>query len=299
MFGVLNINKPAGWTSRDVVNRVQKLVRPNKVGHAGTLDPLATGVLIVCVGQATRLIQYAHRLPKSYRATFLFGRSSPTDDIEGDITLVEPAVPPTLEQIESILPAFLGTISQRPPAYSALKVQGQRAYKLARQGHDFQLAARPVVVHSLQVVSYHYPELVLDVQCGTGTYIRSLGRDLAEAVGNSAVMSALERQWIGNFHVNRSVTLDDLADGVETHLLSARSLVDALPSVGLTDEEIQRLRRGLAIAGGDRNLQPAPWQVSRISAEAVGVDQRGRVVAILRATDDGQFRPICNFAPPA
>src|SRR5262245_1652765 len=144
MFGVFNINKPAGLTSRDVVNRVQRRVRPHKAGHAGTLDPLATGVLLVFVGGATRLIEHAQRLRKSYRGTFLLGRRSDTDDVEQDVELVAGAPEPTREEIESALPRFTGEILQRPPRHSAVKIAGQRAYKLARQGVEFEPEAKRV-----------------------------------------------------------------------------------------------------------------------------------------------------------
>ncbi len=151
-FGLLNINKPAGVTSRRVVDQVQKLVRPAKAGHAGTLDPLATGVLIVCVGPATRLVDYLHRMPKRYRAEFLLGRTSPTEDVEGVITeLVSPPIP-THDQIVAAAQRFIGEISQRPPAYSALKVGGRRAYDLARSGKEVSLQARPVSVFRLDVL---------------------------------------------------------------------------------------------------------------------------------------------------
>src|SRR5687768_4447654 len=130
MHGLLNLNKPAGVTSRDVVNQIQRLVRPAKVGHAGTLDPLATGVLVVCIGNATRLIEYVQRMPKSYRAAFILGRSSDTDDIEGNVLEVADAPQPSIETLTSVLPRFIGEISQRPPAFSAIKVQGRRAYDL-------------------------------------------------------------------------------------------------------------------------------------------------------------------------
>src|SRR5690606_32379886 len=147
MFGVLNINKPPEWTSRDVVNRVQRLVRPAKAGHAGTLDPLATGVLVVAIGSATRLISYVQRLPKHYRGTFLLGRTSPSDDTELEATLLADAPIPTREEIEKQLGAFVGEIQQRPPIYSAIKVQGRKAYDRARGGEAMELAARPVTVH--------------------------------------------------------------------------------------------------------------------------------------------------------
>jgi len=133
MFGILNINKPPGWTSRDAVNRVQRLVRPHKVGHAGTLDPLATGVLVVCLGRATRLIPYIQQMPKAYQATFLLGRTSASDDIETEVTELTNNHVPSLAEIEFALPQFVGRIDQVPPAYSAVKIAGQRAYALARR----------------------------------------------------------------------------------------------------------------------------------------------------------------------
>lgn len=197
--GLLNLNKPAEMSSRQAVNLVERLTRPVRAGHAGTLDPLATGVLVVCVGAATRLIGYVQRMRKQYRGTFLLGRHSPTEDIEGEVTELPDAPHPTREQIVAAAAGFVGRIEQRPPAFSAIKVAGRRAYELARQGRQPELAARPVVIHAIEIAAYKYPELVLDVTCGSGTYIRLLGRDLAESLGTSAVMSALVRTSIGGF----------------------------------------------------------------------------------------------------
>ncbi|HEY2760774.1 MAG TPA: tRNA pseudouridine(55) synthase TruB, partial [Pirellulales bacterium] len=169
LFGLLILDKPPGQTSRWVVDQVQRLVRPAKVGHAGTLDPLATGVLIVCVGPATRLIDYIHQLPKQYRAEFLFGRASSTEDITGEVSELSDPPQPTRDKIESALRKFTGEIQQRPPAFSALKVAGQRAYKLARQGKEVALAPRPVSIHNITLLDYVYPTLTLDVTCSTGT----------------------------------------------------------------------------------------------------------------------------------
>src|SRR5262249_43555691 len=156
---------------------------------------------VICVGQATRLIQYVQRLPKRYRATFLLGRHSETDDTEGEITLIEGAPQPARAEIEAALSKFIGDIEQRPPAHSAVKIAGRRAYKLARQGRAVEIAPRTVTIHSLNILRYDYPELELVVECGSGTYIRSLGRDLASALGTAAVMSALERTAVGGFRV--------------------------------------------------------------------------------------------------
>ena len=192
MFGLLNINKPSGITSRRVVDRVARLVKPLKAGHAGTLDPLASGVLVVCVGQATRLIEYVQRMPKRYRATFLLGRSSPTEDVEGEVSELAGAPEPSRAQIEQAAQGMLGQLAQRPPAFSAIKVAGRRSYDLARAGQAVELEPRTITVYGIDLIAYRYPELELDIRCGSGTYVRTLGRELAERLGSCAVMS-LER----------------------------------------------------------------------------------------------------------
>ena len=218
-FGILNVDKPAGLTSRDAVNRVERLFRNVKCGHAGTLDPLATGVLVMCVGPATRLIQYVQRMRKQYRAVFQLGRRSATDDVEGEVELVAGAPEPTRAEVEAALPQFLGDIQQRPPAHSAIKIGGQRAYDLARRGEEFELSARTISIYHLEILRYAYPELELAIECGSGTYVRSLGRDLAAALGTAAVMSALARTAIGDFRVEDAVALDALTnDSVTQHL---------------------------------------------------------------------------------
>ncbi len=295
MFGILNINKRTGWTSRDVVNRVHRFVRPAKAGHAGTLDPLATGVLIVAVGQATRLVEYAHRLPKSYRATFQLGCRSESDDVDTEVEQLQQAPIPSRTQIESALVGFTGVIQQRPPVFSAIHVAGQRSYKLARRGESVELAPRPVTIHSLELVRYEYPELVLDIHCGSGTYVRALGRDLAESLETAAVMAALERKSIGNINVSTAVDVDDIEDRIEQVLLSPRSLVDAVSWISLSDAEIVELHHGRTILRDEGRIEPARWPDEHSQRDVAGIDRSGRVVAILQATPDGRFRPLRNF----
>lgn len=214
MFGFLNINKPIGLTSRDVVTKVQRLVsrkyRRMKVGHAGTLDPLASGVLIVAMGQATRLINEVQNFPKRYRGTFLLGQSSDSDDLECEVTRHDDLPIPSQAQIEEELPRWIGTIEQVPPIYSAVKVQGRRAYQEARKGKEVILAPKPVEIHSLQLTRLEFPEVELDIECGSGTYIRSLGRDIALALGTRAVMSDLVRTSIGPFNVEEAIEFEQL-----------------------------------------------------------------------------------------
>lgn len=286
-YGLLNLNKPTGVTSRRVVDCVQKLVRPAKVGHAGTLDPLATGVLVVPVGAATRLVEYVHRMPKCYRASFLLGRVSPTEDTDGKVTPLEHPPIPSLESLRTAAGGITGQIMQRPPAYSALKVRGRRAYKLARGGERVELKPRPITVYRLDVEAYEYPQLELSIECSSGTYVRSLGRDLADSLGTGAVMSALIRTAVGDFKHEDSVGPDSLTEGNwSKHLMPPLVAVPSLPRVQLTAEEIVRIRSGLSV-----------WRESGSSgsAEHAAIDSSGRLIAILVPRGGGHLGPKRNF----
>ncbi|MGD0383431.1 MAG: tRNA pseudouridine(55) synthase TruB [Thermoguttaceae bacterium] len=287
LSGILNINKPIGMTSREVVDIIQRLVRPAKVGHAGTLDPLAAGVLVVCVGSATRLIEYVQRMPKSYIGMFLLGRWSETEDIEGEILEMSDPPVPALKEITFAAKKLEGNILQRPPAFSALKINGRRAYKMARSGERVELQPRPVTVHRIAIRSYEYPRLVLEVDCGGGTYIRSLGRDLAESLGTRAVMSALVRTAIGKFGLDAAQDPGKLSkENIAGRLLPMISAVDYLPRLELSAEEIRRVHRGQAIA--KRIACPD-------AADTAAVDKEGNLVAILSSSDAELLRPVRNF----
>lgn len=318
--GILNLNKPAGITSRRAVDIVKRLVRPAKVGHAGTLDPLATGVLVVCVGAATRLIEYVGRMPKRYLGTFLLGRRSPTEDIEGEVTELPDAPVPTHAQIVAAAECFVGRIAQRPPSFSAIKVKGRRAYKLAREGQQFQLPARPVNVYRIEVKAYKYPELTLDVECGGGTYIRSLGRDLAESLGTAAVMSALTRTAIGNFRIEHSVD-PNVLDGsnLTDWLQPSLAAVECLSRIRLSAEEVARVRNGQfielpnnivdcykssATTPGGVPVENAMDHIAEGRGNLVGsesveeiaaLDPAGRLVAILAGDGSDRLRPTRNM----
>jgi tRNA pseudouridine55 synthase len=292
-FGILNVYKPPNCSSRDVVDRVERLTRPAKAGHAGTLDPIATGVLVICVGQATRLIQYVQQMPKLYDATFLLGQQSATDDTEGDVTPLEGAPQPAEDAIYRALSKFVGEIQQRPPAHSAVKVAGRRAYKLARQGKPVELAARAVTIYRIEVRRYEYPELELEIECGSGTYIRSLGRDLAASLGTAAVMSALVRTAVGGFRVEDAVAVDELSAGtLPQHLQPALTAVADLPRVELSDAELSEIRHGRPIASPARVTAEA---AATTAAEWAAVDPAGRLAAILYEKRPGQLWPACNL----
>lgn len=282
MFGLLNIAKPAGLTSRDVVNRVQRLVKPHKVGHAGTLDPLATGVLVLGLGPATRLVEYIQRMPKTYLGTFLLGRTSDTEDIEGQVIELPSPLEPTENELRAALPQFLGTIQQTPPAYSALKVAGQRAYKLARRGEAVELAPRPAQIYDLQLVRFAYPEFQLLIRCGSGTYVRTLARDIAKSLGTDAVMSALVRQAIGPFRIEDALDLDSLTwQRIQEKLLSPALAVADLPQAEVTADECRRLAFGQRIANR--------WNLA--GAEIAAVDAAGGLAAILVPAENGLLKP--------
>ena len=286
MFGLLNIDKPPGITSRDVVNRVQRLVKPHKAGHAGTLDPLATGVLIVAVGQATRLVEYLQRMPNTYRATFLLGRTSDTEDVDGAVVELDNPPIPDRQQVENAAWRLIGTIQQRPPAYSAVKVAGQRAYKQARRGETFELAARRVEVHSIEITRYEYPELELLVRCGSGTYVRSLGRDLAQSLGSGAVMSALRRLAIGPLDVREALAYDAITfPAICERLLPATLAIGDLPQIVVDDNEKARLSTGQTILNR-----------FRVSGEQIAaVDSANQPVAILAPAGGLELRPTKCF----
>lgn len=287
-FGLLNVNKPSGLSSRRAVDPIERLVRPEKAGHAGTLDPLAKGVLVVCVGSATRLIEYVQQMPKRYRATFELGCSSPTEDTEGEITpLVDPPVP-TLAEIEAHAARMTGEILQRPPIFSALKIGGRPAYKSARAGQEVELAPRKIVVHAIEILHYEYPKLVLDIRCGSGTYVRSLGRDLAESLGTAAVMTALERTAIGPFRVEDAISpLHLTSEKLAQHLLPAALAVAALPQITLTPEEAVEIAHGRLI---DR---AAPDEGPEIAA----LNASGELLAIV-TPKQGRLGPLRNFPRP-
>ncbi len=282
MNGILNINKPIGKTSRAVVDTVNRLLRERglqrgtlpKVGHAGTLDPLATGVLVVCVGDATRLIELVQSRPKEYLGTFLLGCRSNTDDVTGQVTEGDRARAATItrEELDEALAPFRGRIEQVPPAFSAVRVAGQRAYKLARRGDEVALQPKTVEVHRLDVARFEPPELTLDIECGSGTYIRSIGRDLGERLGCGAVMSALSRTRIGPFELSQAIPFDQLrADSLAERLLPCSVAAAHLPAYVCDAEDASKLKHGLGLIPREsswlRMSDPHPESFALIDAD--------------------------------
>lgn len=214
MDGIFNIDKASGMTSHDVVARVRRLTRQRRVGHAGTLDPAASGVLPICLGQATRVAEYLSESGKSYQAVVVFGAVTDTYDAEGEVLHSAP-VHLTREQIAAALPEFLGQQMQLPPLYSAIKLAGQPLYKLARRGIEAERQARPIHISRLDLVDWQPPALTLEVECSKGTYIRSLAYDLGERLGCGAHLGGLVRLRSGPFTLEESLTLEELAGALD------------------------------------------------------------------------------------
>ena len=287
MFGILNLNKPSGPTSRDCVNSIQKLMRPVKVGHAGTLDPLASGVLLVLVGQAVRLTDAVHTLPKQYIGSFQLGVTSESTDCETMVVPIDLA--PLLDRvaIEELLPSFIGTIEQTPPKYSAIWIGGKRAHELARAGKDFEMPTRQVLIASLELTFFEYPHFELKMTCGTGTYVRSLGRDIARKLGSDAVMTKLLRTAIGPFDLERSCNVNTLTnkESIEKHLAPARDGVKHWPQAFPTDETILHFEQGKQVNEFELNLD------RELNADfAAVVDSEGRLRALIKRVAKNAWR---------
>jgi len=208
--GVLLINKPLEWTSFDVVNKLRKKLKIKKIGHAGTLDPLATGLLIICVGKMTKQIESFMGLEKEYTGTFFLGQTTPSHDLETEVSKQKDISSITDEAIFSAVKLFTGKISQLPPLHSAIKIGGKRAYKFARQGKEVELKPREVEVKEFQITSVRLPEVHFRVVCSKGTYIRSLARDVGEALGVGAYLSQLCRTRIGSYYLKEANSLEEI-----------------------------------------------------------------------------------------
>lgn len=253
--GLLVIDKPTGQTSRAVVNRAQRwFPRGTRLGHTGTLDPLATGVLVLCVGVATRLTEYVQQMGKTYRAGITLGARSDTDDADGRITPTPEASAPQRERLLEVLQGFVGRIQQVPPAYSAAHVTGQRAYDLARRGADVTLAARVVRIDRIDIERYEYPKLELVVACGKGTYIRSLARDLGERLGCGGYIHALRRTRVGHFNETQALPLDIDRATARGRLLPLATAVAELPKIVISAPDVALLRHGRALGLPDADI---------------------------------------------
>ena len=290
--GLLVLDKPSGITSRAAVDQAEAwFPRKTRIGHTGTLDPLATGVLVLCLGDATRLTEYVQDMKKTYRTTVLLDARSDTDDADGKVERLDFPEPPERVRIEECLRGFVGTIEQVPPAYSAARIDGQRAYDRARRGQEVSLAPRAVQVYGIDMLSYDYPRLHLEVRCGKGTYIRSLARDLGERLGRAALVEVLRRTSVGPFRAEDAVALDEDPIRAKERLLPVETALSELPQVVLTPQE------AAAVRNGGRALSRKPTAAPANASEVSGLDSAGRLVAVLRwDAAFGRLRPTRVFA---
>jgi tRNA pseudouridine55 synthase len=278
--GILNLDKPSGITSRDVVDRVTRLLPRIKVGHAGTLDPLASGVLILCVGSAARLIESVQRMTKVYRTVIRLGARSDTLDAEGRVAVVEdPSVPSELE-VRQALAGQVGEILQLPPEYSALKIKGQRAYDLARAGRVVDLEPRLVRIDRVDLVRYNWPMLELEIACGGGTYIRSIARDVGEALACGGLVASLVRTRIGPFVLDSSADPTTLtSSSLAASLRPTLDAVPDLPTITVSESQARAIAQGRALDAAKLGIDSVP------NGEIALLDVLGRLIAIGQIDD--------------
>ncbi|MBE5741346.1 MAG: tRNA pseudouridine(55) synthase TruB [Clostridiales bacterium] len=241
--GIIAINKPSGWTSFDVVNKLKYMLKPLKTGHLGTLDPMATGVLLVTVGKATKLFDLMQKKKKTYLAQFTFGYETDTLDSTG-VVMSTTDIIPTEKQIKQVLPMFIGKISQIPPKYSAKSINGARAYSLARQNIDFELKPKVVDIYDIRFVSYINKILTLSIECGSGTYIRAIGRDLAEKLNSKVTMTSLVRTKVDKFSIENCQDIHEInRDNVFDRILPIQEFID-YPTLKVDAETHNKLLNG-------------------------------------------------------
>lgn len=296
--GWICLDKPYDLTSTHAVSRVRRAFNAQKAGHAGTLDPLATGILPIALGEATKTVPYLVEADKAYRFTIEWGRSTTTFDREGE-TAATSDVRPSVEEVEAKLGAFVGEIVQIPPNYSAIKVEGERAYDLARQGVEFELQGRLVTIHSLRVAgSPDADHTVLEMECGKGAYVRAVVRDLAEALGACGHVSELRRTRVGPFTEARAITLEKLeelshkAAALEA-LLPVETALDDIPVLAVTAEDAASLAQG-------RSLVLVPRQVEALKTRLKGGSRtvsamEGNRLAALCEMRAGRLNPVRVF----
>ncbi len=292
MTGILNLHKPSGITSRQVVDRVASLLPRIKVGHAGTLDPLASGVLVVCVGAATRLVESVQRMTKTYYAVILLGARSDTLDADGRVTMVESPRVPSEQEVREAVAGRVGMVAQLPPEYSALWVKGQRASDLARAGQAVDLQPRLVRIDRAELVTYRWPRLELEIDCGAGTYIRSVACDLGEALGCGGLIEKLVRTRIGPFELETAVdpmnlTRETLAEKLQPLLAAVPDLpVFTLSAAQATDITQGRHLAAASLAGA-----------TSLEGEIALIGPDGRLIAVSYADcSQGTIHPRKVFA---
>jgi tRNA pseudouridine55 synthase len=284
--GVLVVDKPIGLTSHDVVQIIRRGTGIRRAGHTGTLDPRASGVLVVLVGPAVRLSEYVSASDKRYQATIRLGSSTDTYDAEGTITATRPVEDISEDKFFDILQTFVGEIEQVPPPYSAVKVKGRKAYEMARQGEEVDLEPRIIQVYSLDILEWAPPEVVIDVYCSSGTYVRSLANDLGKALGTGAHLIGLRRTKSGRFTLRDAVPLRRLKESFDAgdwykYLIPAADALGDWPMVELDADQVELIRHGHRVPADPESSE---W--------ARGISQQGDLVALLQYDEEtGEWQP--------
>ena len=294
VHGWVVLDKPAGVTSTQAVARVRRVFEAQKAGHGGTLDPLATGLLPVALGEATKTVSYVMEGTKTYRFTLQWGVSTTTDDAEGEV-LARAEHRPSEAEILAVLPRFIGEVEQVPPVFSAIKVAGERAYDLARDGEAVELVPRPVVIEDLRLLACEGPDLaVFEAVCGKGTYMRALARDLGEALETRAHIRILRRIAVGPFTEADAISLESLealghSAAAFEHLHPVEAALDDIPALALTETEAQRLRLGQAVSMLARANRE---RIADLSNGAVICAMAGEKLVALARYEAGDLRPV-------
>ncbi|WP_421789486.1 tRNA pseudouridine(55) synthase TruB [Hyphobacterium sp.] len=305
IHGWVLLDKPLDVTSTQAVSKVRRIFDAKKAGHAGTLDPLATGLLPVALGEATKTVPIAQEGDKTYRFTIRWGVTTDTLDAEGEVTATSD-IRPTRDEIEAILPDFIGEIDQVPPKFSAIKVKGERAYDLARDGVEVELDPRPVRIERLEIVdTLSADETAFEMDCGKGTYVRSLARDLAFELGTEGHISALRRTRVGGFEETSAISLDELADLAHKGrafegLAPVETALDDIPALAITEDEATQIRQGRAIVLLPRIAQELralrrPRDISGKDGSRIAVAMCGEMAVALGEAQAGKFQPSRVF----
>ena len=285
--GVLVVDKPVGMTSHDVVQVIRNGTGLRRAGHTGTLDPRASGVLVILVGPAVRLSEYVSASDKRYQAIIRLGSTTDTFDADGKFTRTDMPVNVTVEEFESKLKTFEGEIEQTPPPYSAVKVGGRKAYDMARQGEEVELAPRKIQVHHLEVLEWAPPEVVIDVHCSSGTYVRSLANDLGNALGTGAYLVGLRRTKSGRFSLRDAVPLRKLQEAFHAgnwyqFLIPAAEALGDWPAVELNPDEVEDVRHGHRVKAKEADL---------VHDKVRGVSTQGELIALMMKADGEDGSP--------
>ena len=290
MDGVIIVDKPPGWTSHDVVGKMRRLAKTKAVGHLGTLDPMATGVLPLVLNRATRLSQFYLKAVKTYEGIIVLGQATSTYDAEGDPVGDPQPCAMRLDEIEQLATRFRGEIEQMPPAVSAKKIGGVPAYKLARKNQVVKLEPVRVVVHKLELLGLEGNRLAIHVECSAGTYVRSIAHDLGAAIGCGAHLGALRRLRSGDFDIGQARTIDELAllsaeDRLAEALVPASQLLPQFPSERVDSETARQIRNG-------RNFNTSPFGIPRDAKYVKAVDSAGEIIAIGEAVLPNVYHPM-------